>query len=282
MILEAVTVCVNYGDFLAWTMPANKHVFGYNKWGQSNWIVVTDTKDTHTKRVCDYYNVRCIQTDTFYENGQTFNKANGINAGLEILGKRGWVLHLDADIYLPPEVQTTIPSLALDPECIYGFDRFNCKSFEEFAYFLTIPKLSHESWIFTHTNLFELGTRVVAYKNDGYIPIGFGQLWNPSKSKIKSYPDKHDSAARTDMQFAKLFPKEKRRFIPDFIGIHLESEIPKKMGANWNGRTTIPFGPQSFVEEEIERRQFNEMIDNKVSERIKWHLQNGKEPITTY
>jgi len=282
MILEAVTVCVNYGDFLAWTLPANKHVFGYNKWGQSNWVIVTDKRDHHTKRVCDYHNVRCIQTDAFYEGGQSFNKANGINAGLEVLGKRGWVLHLDADIYLPPETQGIIPKLELDPECIYGFDRFNCRSFEDFAHYLTIPRLSHENWIFAHTNLFEMATRVVAYKGEGYIPIGFGQLWNPSKSKIKKYPDKHDTAARTDMQFAKMWSRDKRRFIPDFIGIHLESEVPTKMGVNWNGRTTIPFGPKSFVEEELLRRQHAQEIEDEVNNRIKWYKDTGRKYEDTY
>lgn len=281
MFIECITVCVNYGDFLAWTI-SNRHIFGRNKWNQSNWIIVTDTKDLHTKRICDYYNIRCIQTDVFYENGQTFNKANGINAGLEKLQKKEWVLHLDADIYLPPEVEFILPNLDLDPTALYGFDRFNCFSFEDFAYFLTLPKLSHENWIFTHADLFNIGARVVAYKTDGYIPIGFGQMWNPKVSKIKTYPNEHDTAARTDMQFAKQFPKNKRRFIPDFIGIHLESQLPEKMGMNWNGRTTIPFGPDKFVAEDLKRREFEQMINDKVNEKIKWHIGNGKITDSSY
>lgn len=243
MFLEAVTVSVNYGDFLAWTIKENRHHFGYNKWGQSNWIIVTDTKDKHTKTVCDYYNVRCIQTDVFYEDGDVFNKAKGINAGLEVLSCNDWVLHIDADIYLPPNFRKIIDKYPLDTLCVYGWDRYNCKSFDTFVEFLTYPKLLHEDWVFTHMNRFEIGTRIVRYNDEGYIPIGFSQLWHPTSSGFKMYPTMHGTAARTDMLFAQQWPSSKRRFIPDFVAIHIESEASEKMGANWNGRSTPYFGP---------------------------------------
>jgi hypothetical protein len=118
--LEAVTVCVNYSDFLAHTIVLNRLFF-------NKYVVVTSYEDTATQRLCQYYNVTCIKTDAFYEGGDTFNKAKGINVGLRHLEKTGAVLHLDADIYLPPLFRTIFETLELDMMGIYGFDRFNCK-----------------------------------------------------------------------------------------------------------------------------------------------------------
>jgi hypothetical protein len=60
--IEAVVVCVNYSDFLAYTLPANRSQF-------NNMVVVTDTKDEATVAICNKYNVRCVQTDAFYGGG---------------------------------------------------------------------------------------------------------------------------------------------------------------------------------------------------------------------
>ena len=46
MYLEAVTVCVDYSDILALTIPYNKSVI-------DNWVIVTSTADNLTK--CQNY-----------------------------------------------------------------------------------------------------------------------------------------------------------------------------------------------------------------------------------
>lgn len=232
--IECVIVCVNYSDFLAHTLPHNKQYFNKT-------VVVTDTKDEKTKTLCDFYNVQCIQTDVFYTNGDKFNKAKGINAGLSVLDKDSWVVHLDADIYLPSLTRTLLENAKLRGDTVYGIDRMMCPNYRQWINFLENPRLTHTAWVYVYPTIFELGVRVALYKSDGYIPIGFFQMWNPLGSGIYSYPQIHDGAARTDMQFAKLFPREKRGFIPELIAIHLESEKQDGMGANWNGRKTRQF-----------------------------------------
>ena len=72
MYLEAVTVCVDYSDILALTIPYNKSVI-------DNWVIVTSTADKKTQGLCDYHKVKCITTDVFYESEDIFNKGKGVN-----------------------------------------------------------------------------------------------------------------------------------------------------------------------------------------------------------
>lgn len=232
--VECVIVCVNYSDFLAHTLPHNKQYF-------NKIVVVTDCHDFRTKKLCDFYNVHCIQTDVFYSNGDKFNKAKGINKGLEVLDKDAWIVHLDADIWLPSLTRSILENACLREDHVYGIDRMMCPSYNHWIDFLENPRLTHTAWVYVYPTLFEIGIRVALYKSEGYIPIGFFQMWNPCGSGIYKYPDQHDGAARTDMQFAKLFPRRNRGFIPELVAIHLESEKQDEMGANWEGRKTPPF-----------------------------------------
>lgn len=237
MTIDCVTVCVNYSDFLAHTLPYNRIHF-------DRMVVVTDTKDKDTKNLCDFYHVECIQTDVFYENGDNFNKAKGINEGIKALNPRAWVLHLDADIYLPPLTRGILERAQLDPSFIYGIDRMMCGDFESWMQFICKPQLTHEGWIYVHPTVFPMGVRIAEYMGGGYEPIGFFQLWNPLQSSVYFYPEQHGAADRTDVLFAKQFPRAKRSLIPEVIAIHLESENLDlvQMGKNWNGRKTKVFG----------------------------------------
>lgn len=234
--LEAVTVCVNYSDFLAVTLPHNKQFF-------DKYVVVTDTKDEMTRSLCEFYNVTCVQTDVFYQDGFSFNKAAGINEGLKELDMDAWVVHLDADIWLPPLTRTILEKLDLDEDTIYGIDRMMCPDYKSWSEFAERPKLTHQGWIYVYPDVFPLGIRVAAYKTDGYIPIGFFQLWHPNTSNVKVYPDRHGDIDRSDMLHARNWPRSKRGFLPEIICIHLDSEAldQREMGKNWNGRKTKLF-----------------------------------------
>ena len=241
MFLEGVIVCVNYADFLAHTLPQNKSVF-------DNLVIVTDTKDDDTKALCEYYHVRCVQTDVFYENGDKFNKGLGINEGLKLLSKKDWVLHLDADIYLPPLTRVILNNLPLQKDTIYGADRLMCPTYEAWEKFISNPPKIQEGWIYIHPTAFPMGVRIAEYMTPGggYEPIGYFQLWNPKGSKVMEYPAKHGEADRTDVLHCKKFSREKRQLLPEIITIHLDSEGlgVAEMGANWRGRTTSIFGPK--------------------------------------
>jgi hypothetical protein len=239
MKIEAVTVCVNYSDFLAHTLPHNKNHF-------NKIVVVTDTKDIDTKKVCDFYNVMCVQTDVFYENGNKINKGKGINEGLKHLDMDGWVVHLDADIYLPPLTRSILENLELDNKTIYGIDRMMCPSYKDWMNFIDNPSLLHEGWIYVHPTAFPMGVRIAEYKGKGWEPIGFFQMWNPKGSGVFEYPKEHGAVDRSDVIFAKKFPRSKRQLLPEIISIHIDSE-QAHMGKNWSGRQTIKFSLDSHL-----------------------------------
>jgi hypothetical protein len=264
MYLEGVIICVNYSDFLAHTLPYNKTHF-------DNLIVITDTKDIKTKKLCEYYHVKCIQTDIFYENGDNFNKGAAINYGLSQLENKGWVIHLDADIYLPPLTRSILENIPLEPHKIYSADRLMCPSYEKWIEFLNVPQQIQEGWIYIHLNSFPIGVRIAEYnnKNVGYEPIGYFQLWNPKGSGVFNYPTQHDYCDRTDVIHCKKFARQDRELLPEIVVIHLESEglSVDSMGKNWKGRKTKLFEPSVYCNDQIDleikelHRQAKEILE---------------------
>lgn len=239
MKLEAVIVCINYADFLKVTLPNNKQLF-------DRLVVVTDTRDKDTARVCEFYNVKCVKTDDFYiDHPIKPNKARGINAGLKELSLDGWVVQLDGDIWLPPMTRSILERVPLEKEKIYGIDRLMCNSYEDFYDFLYVKtKPIHEGWIYLHMDTFPVGQRITQYYGEGYMPIGYFQLWHPGVSKINTYPVIQAAYDRTDILHLKQWSRDKRSFIPELVCIHLASESHKQ-GQNWEGRKTMPFLPAS-------------------------------------
>jgi hypothetical protein len=135
-----------------------------------------------------------------------------------------WVVHMDADIYLPPQTRILIERADLDPAYIYGIDRFRVKGYKEWARFTSMPKLQQEAETYIHLdNSFPIGTRVMHGFAGGRLPIGYFQLWNASVSGIKTYPEEHTTAGRGDTLFAEQWPRRKRALIPEIVGYHLES-----------------------------------------------------------
>jgi hypothetical protein len=210
---------------------------------------VTTHEDKETQNLCQHYNVECIITDEFTKNGDPFNKAKGINVALNRLSKQDWVLHLDADMYLPPLTRGILERISLDKNNIYGIDRMMCPNFQEWMNFISKPTPIHTGWVYIHGTAFPFGVRIGEYMSEGYEPIGFFQLWHPNTSGIKLYPDEHGAADRTDVLFAKKWARRNRAIIPEIIGIHLDSEnsTVDDMGKNWNGRKSKPFGNKGYA-----------------------------------
>ncbi len=89
-----------------------------------------------------------------------------------------------------------------------------------------------------------VGSRLSHFDYGGYVPIGFFQMWNRA-STITRYPTTQDAGAEhTDVLHGLQWPRPDRILIPEIIAVHLESE-PCAMGANWKGRITKQFGPES-------------------------------------
>jgi hypothetical protein len=227
--IEGVITSVGVADFLAHSLPYNRHQF-------DQLVVVTAHTDRETQRVCEYWNVRCVLTDRFESHLGHFCKGAGINVGLKALDCDGWVVHLDSDIVVPPLFRQYIELTDLDKSYLYGADRFMVPNFEEWVRFIGQPRLMHENKVWLHMGEFPLGVRVVLDQFQGYTPIGFFQMWHGRKA----YVEGHTSAAREDTAFAAKWPRNKRALLGEIVVYHLESE-KAAMGANWNGRTTQPF-----------------------------------------
>lgn len=231
--MEAVIVCDRYHDFLRNTLPSNKFLF-------DRIVVVTSPEDKETQKLCEFYHVECVRTDSLRSRWGEFCKGKAINEGLDRLTKKDWVVHMDADIFLPPQTRLLLEQAKLDKSMIYGIDRFLVKGATAWQEFLEMPKLQHECNAYIHMNAFPIGTRVMHDFAGGYVPIGFFQLFNPCVSGVTTYPDEHTTAGRGDTVFAQKWPRAKRGFIPEIVGYHLESPNAK-MAENWNGRVTAPF-----------------------------------------
>lgn len=230
--LECVIVCRDYSDFLAYTLPHNKQLF-------DKLVVVTSKADKKTQRLCEFYHVQC-QIDPMLDLPGMY-KGDAIELGLSRLSLDGWVLHIDADIWLPPQTRRLLERACLDKTMVYGADRFNVVGPKAWAKFLHSPKLQHENEAYIHLSNhdFKVATRVMAH-DTGWIPIGFFQLWHPRTTGVRSYPKNHSDAGRTDMLFSKQWRRAKRGFIPEIVCYHLESE-DAGMGTNWSGRKTSEF-----------------------------------------
>lgn len=238
--IEGVIICVNYADFLRWTLPYNKGIFDYL-------VVVTDTNDIETQKLCEYWSVHCVKTDIFYSDGDGFNKAKGINYGLSFLSNSDWVIHMDADIFLPPRTREILQITELNESSLYGIDRLNCKSFTEWIMYLENPEVQHGNDGLLKQNIFDNGDRLINLQRDGWVPMGYFQMWNPNGSGVYYYPTEHQFADRTDILFAYQFSRVNRNLFPDIVAIHLQTD-DNEMGINWKGRKSKYFGLKNSYE----------------------------------
>lgn len=243
MIINAVIVSVNYGDFLAETLDANLPQL-------DSVTVVTDHDDKNTQAVCKRRDVRCVKTDVMYrdQTRPAFNKARAINHGLAHMGSSDWVLHLDADIALPPNWRRSTIAAALDQSCVFGWDRVNVRGGDGWDRLRASGYRQDEWSCFVHFPPgHEVGSRIRHGDYAGWMPIGFAQLWHPKGSDVYRYPVKPDSdMEHTDVLHAAQWPRHKRVLLGESILYHLVSpDVDKhKMGANWQGRKTAPFRPE--------------------------------------
>jgi hypothetical protein len=117
-----------------------------------------------------------------------------------------------------------------------------CPDYEAWIKYVQTPTQMHTAQTFVIPEPFPMGARVARLSDDGWLPVGFFQMWNPNVSGIHDYPQDHGTAGRTDMQQALRWPRAKRVLIPELIGIHLEGQLAPGQ-KNWRGRQMEWFGP---------------------------------------
>ena len=233
--LEAVITCVNYGDYLAETLPNMRALF-------DQVVVVTDQEDRETAEIARRCSAAYKCTNVMKRNGQTFNKGSAIQFGLGYLSSDTWICHIDADTWLPPNARRWFERRLTDPRCIYGVDRVNCVGWDRWREFIGRPFLAHDYGCRVPIpGGFPLLDRIALEDQGGWLPIGYCQLWHTSSKR--RYPAAHmDDAERGDVLFAQQWEPEERILIPEVIAVHLQA-APCALGANWRGRTTPRFEP---------------------------------------
>jgi hypothetical protein len=240
--LEAVSVCVDYDDFLSAVIPYNLPIF-------DRWVIVTSSKDEDTRELCRKYGLETILADEALTDNE-FNKGWMIERGLQALSMNAWRIHIDADMVLPAHTRRLLMASDLNTDTIYGADRIMVRSWDDWQKLINLKWLEGGQHVYSHAitipDGYALGSRWAA-PHMGYVPIGAFQMFHSDAdewkgTRIRKYPHRHNTAARTDIQFGLQWDKNKRALIPELLVAHLESE-PAKLGANWKGRTTVRFGP---------------------------------------
>ena len=210
--VKAIVVCVNYDDLLAVTMPAVlPHV--------AELLVVTAPADAKTQAlVAGHPNARAHVTDAFYRDGAKFNKGRAMEEGFDALGRDGWMLVLDADILVPPDLSAQLDRLRPRPGLLYTPRRR----------ILADPT---EWW--RHTDPKTWGRLPLRVEDKGH--YGYFQLFHAADPVLRRrpwYATEFTHAGQCDDKFQHLWPVA-RKPRPDFEVLHLG-----RCDENWFGRTT--------------------------------------------
>lgn len=210
--IKSITICVDYDDLLAVTLPRNKRHFDRT-------LVVTAPHDRATQLIAEREGCETYITDAFYRDGAAFNKGAAMEEGFDILGRDGWICIWDADIVMPESI--IIPAPLRD--CLYCPDR----------HVLANPSLYRDS--LTRATL-PVDTPACEFP-------GYFQLFHASAVDSPWYGTNWSHAGGCDSDFQSKFAKDKLKR-PPFKVLHLgptveaDRDFSTRIGANWFGRTT--------------------------------------------
>lgn len=225
MKIEAVLVCVNYGDVLQHTLPINVNYFDAIS-------VVTHPDDTETISICERFdNVRCVQTTRMHENNKDrFNKGKALNEGIKALSKTDWLVITDADMVFPKQTREVLEKRLTDVEGVYGTTRYMCHTYDSW---LKYQKSSGDPLVEWPHQCRRIN-----------IGVGFFQAANFNGKIMQDkcgewYSEGWGHCGRSDRIFWRSWPDDQRHKIKDTFGIHLGDD---SFQANWYGRTTDRFG----------------------------------------
>lgn len=200
--VKVVTVSVDYDAELRICLEANRKVF------RGEYLVVT-TPDSHsTIAICEEFRVSVLLTNVFYENRAVFNKWAALEAGLDAVGRDGWIAIIDSDIVFPHNAD-----IELDSTFLYTPQR---KILLDFA--AGAPAV--ESW----PDLPGIG------HYEGF--PGYAQIFHASSAPKKTPWHRTDlgHAGCADTWFEEHWPREKHAH-PNFEVLHLGKPFQ-----NWVGK----------------------------------------------
>lgn len=248
--LRAIMTCVDYWDFLAVTLPYNRHHF-------SEVMVVTSLYDDRTTEVAHANDCRTFHTDLFHRNGAFFNKWAALEAGLDELGREGWLCIMDPDVLWPTSLEVTT-----EPRSLYFDDVVSTitllpgqlaaplrRMYDDFTG--EIPEEDHWDEYPIHRNVSEwAGYSQIFHADDPHLPA---PPWHATDWV-------HAGGADSFLQ--QKWPKESK-IRPQFNVLHVG-----KHGHNWFGRTTDYLDGTEVSKEVADRRRarLNKMrVDRKTN-----------------
>jgi len=227
-MLNLLITCVNYSDYLSYTLPYNVTIF-------DNIYIVTTEQDKNTHRVINKLNsikqnITTLYTNIFFEDGPWgkthFNKGGALNFGLSNIEHKDWIIIGDADIIYPLNIINQLPNLEI--ECLHGMYRYKINKSEDIL--AAIKSYEREEVYNTYGK-----DAIIQYGLRKHGIIGYCQLFNFSSTCIKngfSYPQ-GPTAFAVDTQFSRgYFPRKYRRLNKNYC-LHLG-----EVCINWKGRVT--------------------------------------------
>ena len=239
--------CVGYADFLRLTLPHTLRALG-------SATVLTTSTDVDTLRCAEEHAVPVHLTDAWYDSGASFDKAAGLNSWLDTLtsDSESWVLILDADILVPPQV---LPDLeTLDPQCLYGVPRRACLSQVEWNAFVGGER-EWETFVVDRPSI-RKGKLWGAHPTDNVAAVcGYFQLWHSIYAAGNKRFTPCPTAACYDVLFALSFQEDRRFELPGREVLHLGPT-----NTNWAGRIS-----EAWNSSELLTRDFSLLRDRSLN-----------------
>lgn len=96
-MFRTIVTSVGFADFLALTLPWNKHHWRHL-------CVLTSPDDTATQEVASQNGALIYATNSFYKDGARFNKFLALEECLDFFGRYGLLCLVDADVFWPRSV----------------------------------------------------------------------------------------------------------------------------------------------------------------------------------
>lgn len=229
--MDTIIVSVDYNDFLVLALENNIKYL-------DNITVVTSSKDSLCKEICNKFGVKCVITDRMYENGAKFNKGKAINEGIKSIQNPEWILLLDSDIVLTKDWNRVTKLDIFDKDSIHICSRNIVESYDEY-----------QRW-----SSGESVGRLESPKGFGYFQL-FNVNSNAVFGKNTIFPETSDDAAWSDLSFRNQFGKKVQ--LPMSV-VHLGRSY-----SNWKGRETEEFIDNNQILKILNLKfNINEYFDN--------------------
>lgn len=229
-MIESLTICVEYDDFLAITLPRNKKHFDET-------LVITSPEDAATQKLAASQHCKCLVTDAFYRKGAMFNKGLAIEEGFNRLERREWICVWDADIVMPQNIEISNKQT----DCLYVPARRLLEDPSSYR--------DNLDW-----NL--LPSPTLPHEFSGYFQLFHGSIDIPRPW----YSTDWIHAGGCDSDFSHKFLINERKRAP-FDVLHLGPEGDQiRIGMNWMGRTTQRIDGRNMSPEASRRRAVRRQV----------------------